>query len=299
MKTTASTALAGLAAVMAAIHVNAASLLSDTWTDGSRNEQNLPNESAWYASTASSLTASAGSMLGQPGSPTGSRVWLTYFTDAGSPTTLGVGNSISATWVFTPTTVSTATGRGLRLGLFNFGETSAARQTADTFSTSGIGQNVTGYIVNMNFAQSAINTPIQILQRDPALAAANLMGTTSSGAYNQIGSSGGGAAGDGFVSGTQYTFQFFIERTGADEVALTATFTDGNTFNRSLTVTDTSGANFSFDAFALRPDGAQNSAESFTFHQFQVVVVPEPASMLLLIGGLGMAGALHRLRRKN
>src|SRR5437867_12164912 len=52
--------------------------LDDTWADGTRNNTALPSNSAWYASTGSSLTATTNSMnLAVSGSAI---MALTYFT---------------------------------------------------------------------------------------------------------------------------------------------------------------------------------------------------------------------------
>ena len=85
--------VAPFAAVLALTQSASAQIqVSDTWTDGSRNEQNLPGESAWYAASSSTLSASAGSLTGTVGS--GSSLWLTYFTPVGTPAALGVGDTL-------------------------------------------------------------------------------------------------------------------------------------------------------------------------------------------------------------
>ena len=108
-------------AVSAAVSAHSQVLLSDTWADGTRINQNLPTESAWYSSDSSgaSLTAAVGSMTGTI--PSGSVQWLTYFTGAGSPATLSLGQTLTLRTVFTPTGVGAEnTGRNLRIGLYDF-----------------------------------------------------------------------------------------------------------------------------------------------------------------------------------
>ncbi len=72
-------------------------LLDDTWLDGTRTETNLPEESAWFASTASSLAAATNLMTGTIPT-TSSRHWWTYFTSSGnSPATLNIGETLRVT----------------------------------------------------------------------------------------------------------------------------------------------------------------------------------------------------------
>jgi hypothetical protein len=275
---------------------SAAILLNDSWTDGSRNEQNLPGESAWYASTASSLTASSGSMLGI--GTTSSRLWLTYFTPAGTPASLGIGEAIRATLTFTPTNVAAApsTTRGLRIGLYNFSAAGAVRQTADTFSTAAIGTNVPGYMLNMNFAQTfTIDNPLQHMERTD-VPNANLMGSTA--AYTSLGTGPSGVLNNpAFISGNPYTLEFSITRTGADSVNITTLFS-GQSFSVSLSTSDNSGANLNFDALAIRVNNVNDAAEFFNFSNLKVELLPVPEPSTLALVGLGVLGWLARNRMR-
>src|SRR5947207_2109993 len=67
-----------IALVLLALPGRAAVILDDTWADGTRTNTALPNESAWFASSSASLTATTNSMTGALG--TTSRTWWTYFT---------------------------------------------------------------------------------------------------------------------------------------------------------------------------------------------------------------------------
>jgi hypothetical protein len=257
-------------------------LVDDTWADGSRDDTNLPEESAWFASNAATeptLSAAAGSMTGNVlmfGTNAGSRLWITHFTPAGSPITLGLGDTLKITLVFTPNNLPATTpiSRGLRFGLFNFSEPGATRAGADGFSTgSGTnapGTNATGYLLNMNFAQTLIANPLQIMKRTDTLTN-NLMGASA--VFTALGSGGGPAGGAGFNTGVEYTFEFSARRLDA-ATQITTKFSDNAGWSISHNVTDTTNPTFSFDGLAIRPNGVADTAESFTFTRFKAEVVP-------------------------
>ena len=239
-------------------------LVDDTWADGTRSDQNLPLESAWFASTTASLVAETGGMIGQ--NLAGTRQWITHFTD-GTPTPLSVGETLRATLVFYASNVVTApvTARGLRLGLFNFA--GGKRVAADSFSTAGgNGAGVTGYMLNLNFAQAfTINNPLEIRERSN-LASTNLMGTSSD--FFVLNSGGGLLGSAGFSNGIQYTLEFSVTRSATDQVVITNRFF-GDNLNVSCVATDFVGVTFSFDTFAIRENDS-SSAELFKFVEFKV-----------------------------
>lgn len=260
----------------------AAVLVNDTWADGSRGETSLPMESAWYASSASgtpTLSASLNALTGNVRmfeTNAGSRLWITHFTEAGAPTELGPGETLKAILVFRPAGVNNAsTSRGLRFGLFNFSEPGARRVSADGFSTGdgagAPGANVTGYIINMNFAQDfGIANPLQIMKRTD-LATNNLMGRLQ--AYTALGSGGGAVGRAGFRDGVTYTLEFAVKRLESD-AEISAKFSDDAGWSISHTVTDSMAPNVRFDGFGMRPNSAADTADAFTFSRFTVEVAP-------------------------
>jgi hypothetical protein len=258
-------------------------LVDDTWADGTRDDTNLPEESAWFANNAAgtpTLFVLPDSLIGYVRlfeTNTSSRLWITHFTSAGSPVVLTPGETLKVTLVFQANgvTVSPATGRGLRLGLFNFSEPGAARVSADGFSTGAgggaPGANVTGYLLNMNFAQAfTVTAPLQIMKRTDT-ANINLMGASA--VYTAL-SSGGGPSGEpGFRNGAQYTFEFSARRLEA-ATELQTTFFDDDGWSISHSVTDSTNPTFTFDSFAIRPNGVADTAEVFTFTRFKAETIP-------------------------
>ena len=271
-------------------------LLEDDWDDGDRTDTNLPEESAWFASSASgtpTLTASVGALTGNVRmfeTNTSSRLWITHFTAPGSPVELGVKDVLNITLVFTPSNVTTTplTDRGLRIGLFNFSEPGAARVTGDGFSTGtgagAPGTNVTGYMLNMNFAQTFTVTPLQIMKRT-GTNNVSLMGTTGGGTYTALGSTGGGAAGSpGFSNGMPYTFEFTVKRL-ANFLELTTIFSDTNGWSIKHTSADLTDPTFRFDGFAVRPNQVADTADAFVFTHFKVEVIPFTPRVTLSVPG--------------
>lgn len=244
----------------------AQTLLDDTWADGTRNNTNLPTESAWYASTAASLAATTGTMTGTPA--TSNRTWWTYFTATPTvPAQLSVGQTLKVTLKFIPTGVNNSnTGTGLRIGLYN--HSAGTRTTSD--GDSPVGANVSGYMLNMNFGQTfGIGAPLQIKKRTNA-ASADLMGTASD--YTQIGAGGGNSGTLAFTNGGIYTLVFTATR-NASSVDVTITFTGSNGLNVSATASDTSSLVDAFDAFSVRPGNATQTATSFQFTECKVEVL--------------------------
>ena len=301
MKQLSPSALVFAAVLAVALSARGQVLLNDTWADGTRNNQNLPTESAWFSSDSAgtSLTAAVGSMTGAI--PSGSVLWLTYYTAAGSPATLGLGQTLTTTIVFTPTGVGAEnTSRGLRIGLYDF--SGGTRVAADGYSTGtgtgAPGAGVTGYMLNMNFGSTfGVDAPLQIMERT-AVSSINLMG--ASGDYTTLSSGPAGRLGSAaFADGTQYALEFSVTRTAADSVDITTRFF-GGALDISHTATDSSGANFAFDTFAIRPTGSAAVATSFTFSQIGVgvAVVPEPSTFVLAGLSLLAFGCARRWPRR-
>jgi hypothetical protein len=249
-------------------------IVDDTWADGTRTNTALPNETAWFASSANSLTNYApGSMTGIS-DLTASRTWLTYFT-TNPAVDLAVGETLKVTLVFIPTNVAVFAGGtqyGLRFGLFDFAD-GGTRATADgTFvgGTTGSGTNVTGYMLNQSFyTVFPVDGPMQFWARTN-LPSGNLMGSTVN-FYGQVGASGpaGYLNAPGFVSGMQYTLEFSAARTASNSVTLSARITGTNLdlFNSFI---DTNYFCHRFDCFAVRTGNATNSAASLTFKEFRI-----------------------------
>jgi hypothetical protein len=294
---------------------SAATIVNDTWLDANRTDPATADpagphsengvdadadgnlESVWYSSPGAALVASAGSLNmdnTNGGANTGSSSYTTFFSPDGSPVTLAQGETLKVTWTFTPTGVSTNTGRGLRVALVNTAE-------ADRRTTDGSPNNstYTGYRLSLNIAQALIANTIELRERTQ-FASDNLLVNDDRWSGN-IASVGADAA-VGMVDGTAYTLEWSIKRTLADEMEINATISGGNfagTGSLALAFTDTTanGDSFTFDTFALRPSSAAATANAFNTTLFRVerIPIPEPGSATLTVAaGLALVGVRRR-----
>jgi hypothetical protein len=90
------------------------------------------------------------------------------------------------------------------------------------------------------------------------------------------GPSGGGYTNaPAFQASVQYTLVFSVTRTAVNSVTITNSITGGGT-NWTFSVTETNLAYHRFDAFAIRPNSLETSADSFTVPGFKVEVLAGP-----------------------
>lgn len=257
-------------------------VVDDNWSDLERNNPPVAtNNAIWLGQ---GLDASTGSLIGATASGS-SRLWLGFFTDDSTlpalPVHLDTSRAIKATLMFTPNNVVANGGNSLRIGMFDYAD-GGTRPAGDPGGSAGNGQSVRGYMLGLNFgATFDDDTPLEIFARNN-LSDGNLMG--SGGLYQSLGAGPVGLLGaPAFVSGTEYTLEFLVARTTAGSVDITTTLSGGGT-NWSLTVIDNTYGYHRFDAFALRPNSLETTAESFTFTRFNVEVIEAPSGPLSFSG---------------
>ncbi|HEV2695101.1 MAG TPA: immunoglobulin domain-containing protein, partial [Verrucomicrobiae bacterium] len=260
--------------------------MNDTWRDGTRTDPAAPVysengadadgdgdlESAWYSSTGSALTVPTVGDL-RAAQPTTSLFLTTYFTPEGNEVNLvNTGDELKITWIFTPTTVSSAnTSQGLPLAVVN--TPSGSRLTADGSPASAA---YAGYAMFMNVAQTlGGSAPFQLKKWSLASGTSgNLLG--SSGSWTTALANGVASGVHGFDSGTSYTFTMTFTRNATSGLDITATIT-GGTYNGTGTgtvaFTDTTPSSFAFDTFSLRPTGSANTAAQWDTSLFKVEAI--------------------------
>lgn len=266
------TLLASLLISSLSLSAQWATLVNDSWSNANRSVQNLPHSSAWFGTSSDLLEAESGAMVGGVGES--SRMWMTYFTNA-QPQMLNNGESLRISVRFIPYGVNTGnSNRGLRIGLFN--SVNGTRINEDGFSSGGAnGNNVTGYLLNMNFANTwGMDNPLE-LRRRTQLGNANLMGGLAA-FEDLLAAAGGTSGGQGFISGQTYDLVILVTR-NQSSLNIEATFSNNSGWSSSVSATS-DNAVLGFDTFAIRPDGESRTAESFRFLNFKVEYLDDPDS---------------------
>lgn len=287
-------------------------LVHDTWQDSTRTDPAPPTyaenngvigtdadtdtdlESAWFNSS-SGMTVSPNHLV-MTNLTTGSSVFTTYFTPEATPVTLAnAGDAIRLTWVFTPTSVNSSnTSQGFRLALVQ--NPSGTRVTADGGLPTTTYQ---GYAMFMSMGTKLNNSnSFQLMRRNVASNPLLNNATDWLGLTN-----GAGKNVTGYTDGTPYTFVWTLTKNGSGGLDITSTMSGGSLGNTgSITdfFSDATPSTNSFDMFAIRPSSGSTTASQFDTSLFEVdfITVPEPSTLALVAGGLGlMVGFVRRRRR--
>ncbi len=297
MKTSALCFLAGwgLFAFGFVAGVRADVLLDDTWADGTRTNQNLPTESAWWSSY-SAVSAQTNSMFVPMRSDNTALLGVTYFTDGlTNPVRLAIGESLTASLRLVLSNVPPPNPLpSFRIGMFNFADStlSPKRASADGFSNSSQGGGVQGYALFQNMGTTFNDgVPMRILKRTD-LSNSSLLG--SSGAWTEVGlpffvQTNGFS---GFTSGQEYVWQMTVQRTGTTAIVISTLWSNTSSgATLSYSQADNAAANFSFDGIALRPLNTNTTAAGYTFKEARVDYAALPRDGFANIGYKTTGGA--------
>jgi len=257
-------------------------LVADSFADGSRSEQNLPEESAWYTKNENvvrpTLFAEEGvlRLAMAPDSTQGSLSEMihTYFTAPGEALVLGVGESITATLTFTATGLNSANPatNSFRLGLFHSNGVRVEEDGAgDSGNPGSRFQNYTGYAdlhrIGLNTGGSAFS-----MRKRDLLSTTSLLGSTN--AYSTLG--GGPTDGQALSNGTLYSITLDITRLTATSVRFRSYMEGGGLIAYGHERIDESNPYYTFDTFALRVSSGADTAQEFRFLSFRVEHVLSP-----------------------
>ena len=283
------TSAAAVLTVQAPVQTPVGLVVHDPFEDpdlGVNLRDNTPvtiSNSVWRTASSANLDAQTGDLVAIP-LPGSSSLWLAYFTeDPAVPVHLAVGNAIRVTLPFTLSgnIVATDVGSSLRFGLFDYAD-GGTRLTGDSSAaggSAGNGTGVRGYLVTVGFSTTLFDeSPLQIYART-VLEDINLMGTTAD--YLSLGSGPTGLETNtpSFRSDIPYTLELMVTRVADNMVDVSAAITGGG-LAWAFSVTDTNLAYRRFDAFAIRPNSLETTADQFTFPEFKVevlqAVIPPP-----------------------
>ncbi len=262
-------------------------LVNDTWQDGTRTDPAAPVyaenngvvgtdidsdgnlESAWFnVGTGSTLVATTGHLVATLGSS--SQSFYTYFTPAATPVTLtNPGDSMTVTWVFTPSGVNASnTSQGFLIAVAQ--SPAATRVSTDTSLPTAV---YAGYSMFMNMGATLGNAnPFQLRRWGLGSTAGALLGTSGNWTALANGATSGNV---GYASGTTYTFTMTLTRdaTTPSSMDVTVTMAGGNlngTGTATVSFVDTTPNGFTFDTYDIRPSSTTLAATSFDTTQFKV-----------------------------
>lgn len=261
----------GLLALLTVATVRGDIVLSDSFSDGSRVDQNLPDSVRWAAmrATADAYVSSAGTLVGT--NNTSGTGFLGYFAQPALTLSVGQTLTLSFSYQFGATNHQDS---NFRVNLFNSG---GVRTTNDnTGFNNGAFNGWTGYGFGGQFGTNGL-LRYRVVERTST---ANNLLTGSS--YTIANSA---VQTNGSQLSTWYTASLTLEYLDASTMRYTA-----NLAGQTLVATDTVNLVTSFDAVAIS-GGANNW---MAIDDVTVTVVPEPSVALLLTSGLLALGLLRR-----
>lgn len=279
-------------------------ILDETFPAVRATANALPDSAAWYYSRGSSYVttpSSGGSMtLDANTGGTGFINLLTYFTPAGSPVSLAVGESLTAAFSFSLTHQSGVTVANAKERLrFGFYDSSGVRISSDGTGGSGAAMFNTGYKGYTAYLNTKTSTeaPLALYTRNGGN---NNLGNTGA-AHSEIGTRQGGVdTANSLADNVSYTGTYTITRTGDNELSITMSLVGGalDGFSGSWT---TSAAYTAFDTFALVV-GSGQTYDSITLNGLSITynsnTIPEPSALALLIGAGILIAAVNLRRRR-
>lgn len=272
-----------------------AQIVNDSWASGTRTSP--PNDAAWWYSTSSSAIEVGPGYLGLVSGSSGRGIHGTF-----TPQTLGVGDTLTATFTFrTPATVGDNKSAALRAGFFD--TTGHPGLAADINASSGspnaVYNNLYGYMVDWDVNTTTPGADMNIRERSN-MASGQLLATT--GDYTSLGN---GGAEYFFAPNTVYTGVFSVTKTGPDSLDLMGSLYQGSTLLSTFATADASGTTSTFGMLGFQVGsgtfgssgtvGAQDNGIDFSNIKIEFVPAPEPGAATLL--GLGSALAMIAKRK--
>ena len=244
-------------------------LLHDTFADGQRDNQNLPNSAAWYllndTAVTPTLSVNTESELAWADKATTYSAVMAYFTPVGQPQSLGIGDSLKIEFRMAPDNLPGNIARALRIGVMNSG---GKRVTADALHNGSTGQAVgttftdwRGYALYTAIDAYPWADLLQVFERSSANAS-----LFSSGAYTQVGALGA----SGTFAELQFSpFEVTITRR-ADQMEITGKAADATIGP----VIDTTALVTAFDTLALFTGPQVNGLR---LDDVKVTYIPNPS----------------------
>jgi pectin methylesterase-like acyl-CoA thioesterase len=263
-------------------------VVDDTFANGDSQHQDLANNSLWlFNGRANNLrTDQVGSVtFDVTPAGTSSEAFWAYFTNAGSPIVLGVGDKLSVSVTFSLSGFL-ANGQDVRFGVFDsLGTRNTTNLTGGQNDSTFI--NDTGYA--LDFYASGAGSAF-VIGRRTVLSNANVF--NSFGDFSPIPGTGADDR-QTLADNIPYTLTYTIERLTAADTRISTAVTGSalSPLNYSAVET-TSSPNTSFDYFAFRIGGTNFTAK-ITFTELLVQYTPaapvitsqpQPSSLTVQVG---------------
>lgn len=253
-------------------------IMNDSFADGERLTLAPPNSATWLKAQSSTVATVTQGSARFTWNTTSADMISGYFTGAGSPVTLGVGDTLnlSATFSFTglnPDAIA-APSPGLRFGILD----SKGSRPADNGGTSNavyIGDTGYGLFTSISTAGATSGSAFT-LNRRTTITTNNIFNTGAD--FTTIGAGGGPAR--AFADNADYTLTYSITRLSATQTRLSTSITGGalgDTYNFSTTETSATPET-TFDYFGWRV-GSSNFAASITFKNLSVTLGLTPPTI--------------------
>lgn len=246
-------------------------ILEDRFEDANSQNQDLANNSVWLFNgrTNNPRTDAPGSLTidMRPAATSSEAVWA-FFTEAGSPVKLGIGDRLDVSVDFSVQGF-TANGQDIRFGVFDSLGTRNRTNLGGGHNDATF-VNDTGYAVD--FFASGNGSPF-VLGRRTTLSSANVF--NSFGDFAPIPGAGASAR-QSLQNDTAYTLAFTIERPNESTTRLTVNVAGGDLDGLIYTATESNPEPYiSFDSFAFRVGGT-NFATHLKFTRLFVSYLPSP-----------------------
>jgi hypothetical protein len=250
-------------------------LLDEKWSDGSRAETKLPNETAVWAGRKGDVSVKKGT-LSTALTPASQKIWA-YFTEK-EPVKLKVGQKLKASISFIPRgKLAESTSRSLRIGLFH--DASSPRVEKDINNDGGGPDapwtDAKGYAVQalVTGGEYTSSKPFDLGKRIN-FESKSLLGT--SGDYSKV--SGGDPV--SLALDKEYTIVLEVDRVSETQTDLTVRYVQGKRELSTWSVTDdgdylgTEPPYYKFDLLFIRLADNATIADKIDFTNFKVEVLP-------------------------
>ena len=271
-------------------------VFNDSWSDGSLAATEA-TDIPWYTTTSSSALEVGTGFMGLVSGTSGRGIHGLY-----TPTALNVGDNITLTFTFTtPATVGTARGDAFRVSLVNsLGRAVDSNQSLSSSNPNPLFDGMPAYMATYDVVTGTEN--VRLLRHDEAAVLGRFMSTTSE--WITLDSGGGTYT---FLADTEYVGILSLTRTGADEMSIFSSMSQGGSELSSHTALSSGAVPTTFDMLGFQVNsntfGSTSSSDTpdngidFSNINLEYTAVPEPSAFVFILGALAFGFMIVRRRK--